>query len=117
MAYNERKEQVAQNIVAHSDSLILSFYDNGMVDGDTISVYLNGASIISKTKLTAAAAKQTIKLDPSIGVYKLVLVAENLGTIPPNTGLLVIQDGTNRYQVHFTADLQTNAAIEFTRKQ
>lgn len=114
--YSSRREQVTQNFTAVSDSLVLHFYDNGMVDGDTISVYLNGANIIQKVKLTAAAARQTIRLNEDTDVYKLVLVAENLGTIPPNTGLLVIQDGSNRYQVHFTADLQTNAAIEFRRK-
>lgn len=117
LAYNQRSEQVAERFVATTDSLVLHFYDNGMVDGDTISVYLNGTNIISKTKLTAAAAKQTIQLDPSIEVHTLVLVAENLGTIPPNTGLLVIQDGAQRHQVHFTADLQTNAAIEFRRRK
>jgi hypothetical protein len=116
LAYDLRSEQLAERFITTNDSLVLHFYDNGMVDGDTISVYVNGTNIISKTKLTAAAAKQTIYLDPSVDVHKLVLVAENLGTIPPNTGLLVIQDGTQRYQVHFTADLQTNAAIEFRRK-
>jgi hypothetical protein len=48
---------------------------------------------------------------------KLLLVAENLGTLPPNTGLLVIRDGDKTYQVNFTADMQTNASIILKRKQ
>lgn len=116
LAYTERKELQTQQFAVEGDSLLLSFYDNGTVDGDSISVYLNGAPIISNVRLSAAAARKTIQLDKAMDVYKLVLVAENLGTIPPNTGLLVIQDGSNRYQVNFTADLQTNAAIELKRK-
>jgi hypothetical protein len=47
---------------------------------------------------------------------KLVLVADNLGTIPPNTGLLIIRDGDKTYQVNFTADMQTNASIILRRR-
>lgn len=117
LAYNNRKQNEILSLPATSDSLTLSFYDNGVVDGDTISVYLNKQPIIKTTKLTAAAAKQVVYLPKGVPVYKLMLVAENLGTIPPNTGLLVIQDGNRRYQVHFTADLQTNAVITFQRPQ
>jgi hypothetical protein len=114
----QRTAKVLQTVDVATDSLVLSFYDNGVVDGDTISVQLNGQSIISKTKLTAVAAKRTVFLrSDDTDTYQLTLVAENLGTIPPNTGLLIVQDGKNRYEVHFTADLQNNAAIVFRKKK
>jgi len=47
----------------------------------------------------------------------LVLYAENLGKYPPNTGLLVVHDGEDVYQVRFSADLQQNAAVIFKRKR
>jgi hypothetical protein len=53
---------------------------------------------------------------PVVENIELILVAENLGTLPPNTGLLVVKDGDKVYQVNFSADLQTNAAILFKRK-
>ena len=46
----------------------------------------------------------------------LVMYAENLGSIPPNTGLLVVGDGDLVYELRFKADLNTNAAIIFRRK-
>jgi hypothetical protein len=96
----------------------LSFYDNGIVDGDTISVRFNGQEIISKTRLTAVAAKRSVLLrSADTDTYQLTLIAENLGTIPPNTGLLVVQDGRNRYEIHFSADLQNNAAVVFRRNK
>jgi len=47
---------------------------------------------------------------------QLVLVAENLGKYPPNTGLLVIRDGDAMYQVRFSADLENSPAIIFKKK-
>ena len=48
---------------------------------------------------------------------RLTLVAENLGSIPPNTGLLIIQDGTERYQIRFKADMETNASVIIKKKK
>ena len=111
LAYDQRKEHLQQTITdIRSDSLILSLYDNGVVDGDVISVYLNGQPVITNTRLTSVATKKTIHVG-GIKELKLLLVAENLGSIPPNTGLLTIRDGDKIYQVNFTADMQTNASI------
>ena len=113
--YIKRAKSTIQEIDTESDSLMLSFYDNGVIDGDSVSVYVNGENVISNARLTATATRKLVKL-PSVETVEIILVAENLGTLPPNTGLLVIKDGDRNYQVHFSADLQTNAAIIFKRK-
>lgn len=115
LSYTERKDHLQQTVEIASDSLFLSFYDNGVVDGDSISVYLNNEIVINNTKLTSVATKKTIYVG-GMSELRLLLVAENLGTIPPNTGLLVIRDGSKTYQVNFTADMQTNASIILKRK-
>ena len=112
--YDQRKNNVQKTLEINSDSLELSFYDNGVIDGDSISVYVNGQNIISNVKLTATATKR--KIPVSGNEMLIVLAAENLGTLPPNTGLLTIKDGENTYQVNFSADMQTNAAITLRRK-
>lgn len=117
LPYAERREKVLQTYSVGADSLTLSFYDNGVVDGDMISVYINGENVIDNAKLTAAAIKKTIPVKATNGEIKLLLVAETLGSLPPNTGLLIIQDGENRYNVHFSADLQTNASIVLRRNK
>lgn len=118
LPYDQRGTNIIQSLDVASDSLMLSFYDNGVVDGDTISVLLNNQNIISKTKLTAVAAKKKVGLNfDADGELKLTLIAENLGTIPPNTGLLVVEDGAQKHQIRFSADMQNNAAIIFRRKK
>jgi hypothetical protein len=115
-AYHERKVNPPQTVEILSDSILLSFYDNGVVDGDSISVYMNGENIVSNIKLTSTATRKTVQLKNQDEI-KLLLVAENLGSIPPNTGLVVIRDGENSYQLNFSADMQTNASIILRKKK
>jgi hypothetical protein len=112
-----RKNESIQDIYFKNDSLVLSLYDNGIVDGDTVSVFLNGENIIAKQKLKEAATKKTIYISATTDSVQLVLFAENLGTIPPNTGLLTVRDGDEVYQVRFSADLQKNASIFLRRRK
>jgi len=112
-----RTNENMQDVYFKNDSLVLSLYDNGIVDGDTVSVFLNGESVVSKQMLKTSAIKKTIYISPNMDSVQLVLFAENLGTIPPNTGLLTVRDGDNVYQVRFSADLQKNASITLRRKK
>ena len=114
----ERKIQKIDEIFFSSDSLLLSFYDNGTVDGDTISMVLNGRTIAQKIKLTTNAFRITIptRIDQNDSLI-LVMHAESLGLIPPNTGLLIIQDGTTRHEIRFEGDLQRSSAIVLRRKR
>ena len=97
---------------------MLRIYDNGIIDGDTVSIVLNGKVILSKKELTAKPIETTIKmLDGTGDSLQLILYAENLGNIPPNTGLLVVQDGKEQTTIRFAGDLQKNSAIIFKRKR
>lgn len=116
LRYDQRVNHLQQTIDVSSDSLVLSFYDNGVVDGDSISVYMNGEPVVKNVLLKSSASKKTVYLTDNNDV-QLVLVAESMGTIPPNTGLLVIRDGEKSYQVNFSADFQTNASIVLRRKK
>lgn len=116
-AITKRNTEVLTTVYFNSDSLTISLFDNGQVDGDTVSVVLNGKVIISKKGLTARAIIQTIGMASFPGdSLVLVMYAENLGRIPPNTGLLILQDGESRYEIRFSGDLQKNSAIVLKRR-
>lgn len=117
-AIEKRTISSSQSFFYQSDSLVLNLYDNGYVDGDTVSVLLNGELIFAKQGLSTEPVSKTIHLaNYSTDSLLLVMYAENLGSIPPNTGLLVVHDGELVYYVRFSADLQSNAAIIFKRKK
>ena len=113
-----RKTEILQTVFIKGDSLVLSLYDNGEIDGDTVSVYLNGKQIIAHECLKAVSNRKTIQMPENItDEIVMILVAENLGKYPPNTGLLVIRDGEEIYQVRFSADFEKNSAVIFKRKK
>ena len=114
----QRKTEVIRSVFFSSDSLVLSLYDNGTIDGDTVSVVLNGKIILAKKGLTANAIRTTIYITPDLGdSLQLVMYAENLGSIPPNTGLLIVQDGELRNEIRFAGDMQKSSAIILRRKR
>ncbi len=112
-----RKTELQQTVFFASDSLQLALYDNGEVDGDTVSVLLNGEIIMAKERLSTNAVRKTIFINPAVDRVELVMYAENLGSIAPNTGLLVVRDGKDIYEIRFSGDLQRNAAIVLSRKK
>ena len=113
-----RKTEIIRNVFFQADSLILSLYDNGEIDGDTVSVVVNDKIIIAKQGLSAASISTTLYITPASGdSLRLIMYAENLGRIPPNTGVLIIQDGNDRYQIRFEGDFQKNSAIILRRKR
>lgn len=112
-----RKTEFIRTIDFKSDSLTLVLFDNGIVDGDTVSVVLNDEVVIPKLGLTEQYYRKVIKIPPGSGdSLRLVIYAENLGTIPPNSGMLIIEDGSDRYQVFFEGDLKKSPAVILRRK-
>jgi hypothetical protein len=114
----KRKSETLQSIEFVSDSITLALYDNGEIDGDTVSVLINGEVVMPKQGLKASAIKKTIYITPAMqDSFTLVLYAENLGLYPPNTGLIIVRDGDESHQIRFSADLQKNVAVIFKRKK
>ena len=112
-----RKSEFSQIVSFKSDSLELSLYDNGEIDGDTVSVFLNGEVLLSKQGLKSSAIKKTLYITPGNENFTLVLFAENLGKYPPNTGLLVVHDGEDVYNLRFSSDFQKSTGIVFRKKK
>lgn len=112
-----RKIEKTEEIGFAADSLVIALYDNGEVDGDTVSVLLNGEIFWANQGLKSQAIKKTVYIPAGTDSLELVLYAENLGAYPPNTGLLIIYDGNERYMVRFSADFNRNARVVLRRKK
>lgn len=115
--YKEREDVLINEIEVESDSLQVDFYDNGEIDGDSISVFFNKTLIAYHQKLSSRSIHFDIRLDSLQKINELTMFAENLGTIPPNTALMVIHDGKNRYNIRLSSNLEKNATIRIKRKK
>lgn len=114
---NTRSRQLVQEITVTGDSLELSFYDNAEIDGDSIAVFLNDKILAEHILLSDKPF--IIKL-PVVSLEQsndLVMVAENLGSIPPNTSLMIAIIDGKRYEARLASTEQSSALIRFVRKE
>lgn len=113
--FEKRSNTVLQTVVVKNKTVKVDLYDNGEVDGDSISLFYNGKLLISSKRLSEKPITLNITVEDDV-VNELVMYAENLGTIPPNTALMVVTDGPKRYEVRITSDLQKSGVINFVHK-
>lgn len=114
--FTERKNEVISEIEVESDSIQVDVYDNGEIDGDIISLFYNQQLIMFNQKLTHRSIKINLTLDSLKAVNEISMFAENLGLIPPNTALMIINDGKTKYQTRVSSNLEKNAIIRIKRK-
>jgi len=112
-SFEKRKSDLLKTIQIENETFSVDLYDNGEVDGDSVSVFYNGKLILSHKKLSEKPI--SLKLDATTGnaVNELTMYAENLGEIPPNTALMVVTDGEKRYEVRISSDYKNSGTIHF----
>jgi hypothetical protein len=115
--FESRKKIYSKDLLIESDSIRVSFYDNGDIDGDSISVFLNNTPVMTKQLLSSRATNVYLALDSTREINELSMFAENLGKYPPNTALMVITDGVNRYDLYLSSSLTQNASVRLRRKK
>lgn len=92
------------------DSVHVEVYDNGVVDGDEITLYVN-KGVLFRNKVLSDKPLQ-FDLDGKIfSTYDLQFHANNLGTIAPNTGLIIISTATERKEVTFASDFSKTSSL------
>ena len=109
----ERENEVIKTLVIHTHEVILNIYDDGAIDGDTVSVYLDNKMVINHAMLTDRPLTVTLHLDEANDYHEIVMIAENEGEIPPNTSLMIVKAGDKEYEVRITTTEQKNAVIKF----
>ncbi len=115
--YKQREKVVSKEITVDSDSLKVDFYDNGEIDGDSISIFYNDKLIAFNRILSAKAVHFNVALDPAREINEITMFADNLGSIPPNTALMVVTDGKKRYEIPMASNLEKNATLKIKRKK
>jgi hypothetical protein len=108
-----RENELTKTLTVRNEEVIVKLYDNGEIDDDTISVYLDNILLLSSKRLSTYPITINLKMDEDNAEHVLVMVAENLGKIPPNTSLMIVNDGDKRYEVRITSTEQKNAMVRF----
>ncbi|HSF46509.1 MAG TPA: hypothetical protein VLA58_10890 [Chitinophagaceae bacterium] len=112
---DKRNKEIIKTIEVDSRSFRVDLYDNGQIDGDTISLYLNGKLMVSRQRLSTEPV--TLKIMMTEDDNELIMYAENLGSIPPNTALMVVTVGDKRFEVNISSSEKTNGAVRFRYRE
>ena len=110
-----REKVIAADIPLAGDSIELRFYDNAEIDGDSISLFLNNKLIFQHIRLTAVAYTIKLPVNELNENNELVMVAENLGSIPPNTSYMLAIVNEKRYDAMLRSTENSSAVIKLTK--
>jgi hypothetical protein len=113
--FRTREKTLVREIEVAGDTLRLDFYDHAEVDGDSVSIFLGDRLIASHILLKATAHRLSIPVSDIGDRMELTMVAENLGTIPPNTSLLILYVEGVRYEARLESTERSSAMIRFRR--
>lgn len=109
----KRSNELIKILTVREAKVTVKIYDNGEIDGDSISVYLDKKLVLSEKRLTATPLVVNFTMEDDNDIHELTLVAENLGKIPPNTSLMIVESGEQRFEVRITSTEQKNAVVRF----
>jgi len=113
--FNTRSRRLMEEITVSGDSVELHFYDNAEVDGDSIAIFFNNKLLFEHIRLTDKPYTIKLAVTALQQSNELVMVAENLGSIPPNTSLMVTEIAGKRYEARLESTEQSSAVIRFIR--
>jgi hypothetical protein len=114
--FSNRTKTLRTIIPITGDSIELRFYDNAEIDGDSIALFLNNRLLLQHIGLTDQAYTVKIAVDALESDNELVMVAENLGSIPPNTSLMVVLVGDKRYEARLQSSEGSSALVRFVKE-
>lgn len=110
--YTERTQRtvkVDRVLKVRSDNIRIKVWDNGIVDGDILTLFLNGQQILHKYRVNKR--RWSIPVDIIHGENLLILHAEDLGDISPNTVAVAIDDGVSEQVIVLSSNLRESGAI------
>jgi hypothetical protein len=112
-----RTNPLIKQLETEAGEIRLDLYDNGEIDGDTVSIYHNNVLLVSHARLSEKPITFRIDVNAANRYHELVMVAENLGSIPPNTSVMIITAGSKRYEVFISSTEQKNAKVVLNLKE
>jgi hypothetical protein len=110
-----REKTLTKTVTLHSPDVKIELYDDGVIDGDSVTVFINNKLLLYHQMLTDRPLTIHFNAFPN-AEYELVMYADNLGTIPPNTALLMVTSGSEKYEAFMSSSEQQSATIRFVYK-
>jgi hypothetical protein len=112
-----RSNTLVKVIETEAGNIRIDLFDNGEIDGDTVTIYHNNRMVVSRVRISQKPVTLNIAVNKEQPHHELVMVADNLGSIPPNTSLMIVTAGAKRYEVFISSTKQKNAKVVLELKE
>ena len=109
---NKRNQLSLSTLKVNDRHVQIKMYDNGTVDNDSVSIFYNGNLLKKHVRLTEEAIVLDLDLDENTNNHEITLYAENMGSFPPNTALIVVTCGKKRYELHSSTNFNDNNVLK-----
>lgn len=106
----QRETKLIDSMRAETQEITLAIWDDAVEDGDSISLQINDDIYLPGLAVKKKPHFIKVKLYP--GENKIIFIADNLGSIAPNTSILEIIDGKRRKSYMIDTNLGQNNAIK-----
>jgi len=104
------EKEVVKELTVKKDDIKLELYDNAEIDHDTVTVLVNNKVVLYRQMLTDRPL--TIHFTAFANIpYEIVMYADNLGDIPPNTALMMITSGDQKFEVFLSSTETKSGAV------
>lgn len=107
-----REKELVRSISVDTSKIKIELYDNAEIDDDTVTIFLNNTLLVYKKRLTDRPLVLDVDVFPNTN-YELMMYADNLGRIPPNTSLMIITAGKKKYEMRISSSEQKSAVVQF----
>lgn len=104
-----RPVNVGRVLEVKSQNIQIKVWDNGIVDGDVLSLFLNGKKLLENHRVSKRKYAMNIKLEKKTNY--LILHAEDLGDITPNTVAVSVDDGVKEQRIILSSNLRESGAV------
>jgi hypothetical protein len=106
---NQRKVKVARVLEVKNKNIRIRVWDNGVVDGDVLTLFLNGEQILRNYRVSKTKRSIPVQLKEENNI--LILHADDLGDIPPNTVAVSVDDGESEQVIILSSNLKESGAV------
>ena len=109
---SKRTNTLVKAIFIKSPEIKIELLDNGAVDNDTITVYFNKTLLLRQARISKQPIIIQLKALPN-QENELIMYADNLGDIPPNTAEMRVYADGKRHNILISSDEKKNGTIRF----
>lgn len=112
--FSDRTVLTKDEMAVAASEVRIEIWDKSLEDGDIVSLELNGKRILSSYRVRSRKKRLKLKLEK--GENLLIMHAENLGRVPPNTAAISVYQGKNVQTYILNSDLGKSEAIRLIQE-